>query len=675
MPKRTRSERRESKPLSDCLEQIRSALDKQDWDNAKRLGEKALRKLPSLSYSPFEEHLLYCHLGFACFSLAEYARSLDAFYKAYLTASKHNLEQVRVAYASFKMGLNFLVMMHINQALSQFHKVEQYCQKLTSYTFPMNKEMYVSTLINLAYCYLYKNDLGKAGQIIEQKLSPSLLSPSGEIYFMDYMHIKGEYLMSIKDYRQARQSFQISLKACEQADFPRGILEAKIHLAAIDLLENQLDSAFRILPDIMKEALCLKLNNLACEAGFLLCKCYSLKGLSRKASSIENRIKPVLSKLDTIWLYEKTREFDRLYQQLQGKTKHESRFIPQILVQTLDDRYENSVNKYTIVGNSPSMQEIYHLIEKISPTDMPVLIQGETGTGKELIANAIHNNSLRINKSYLPFNCGVLPETLVESTLFGHAKGAFTGAIEDKKGYIELASGGTLFIDEISNMSPSMQQKLLRVMEEKLLWRVGGQKPIPVDTRFVFASNQTIEQMVKQKLFREDLFYRINTIIINLPPLRDRGDDIPILAQHFLRKCSLSRKEIPERSEVPTNVGADISPSALALFTAYPWPGNIRELENEIKRICALYPDVNVIEESMLSNPIRSYINMNQSAIKSDSPLKELRNEIEKSIIIEVLKKNNGNITKAACQLNSDRSTLSKKIKQLKITISNVTKR
>jgi transcriptional regulator with PAS, ATPase and Fis domain len=305
--------------------------------------------------------------------------------------------------------------------------------------------------------------------------------------------------------------------------------------------------------------------------------------------------------------------------------------------------------------------EIYNLIEKIAPTDLPVLIQGKTGTGKELVARVLHYRSLRKDKLWLVLNCSAVPETLLENELFGHTKGAFTDAHNDKKGYIELASEGTLFLDEIGNMSSNMQQKLLRVLEEKQVWRLGAEKPVPINTRFIFASNRNIEELVKVKKFREDLYYRMNTIVITLPPLRDRKDDIPLLINHFLAKYSR-----------PSSLVLSLSSEALKLLVDYPWPGNVRELENEIKRICALYPNAITITKSMISENIINRIS--PLSITGNQSMKELTDSLHRNLIQDALKKSNGNISETARLLGCDRAGLYKKIKQLKIDISDAYK-
>jgi transcriptional regulator with PAS, ATPase and Fis domain len=680
------------KKLSEYLEQIKLASGKKDEPKVKKLGELALTKLADLSFSPAEEYGLYDALGSAYYNLSEFSRSLDIFYKAHLTAIKHHFKPAEINYPLLRMAHNFLVIGNIKEAFEQFQKAEKYYQQYGDDTPPMTKGRYFTVFLGLGYCCLYKNELGKVHEIVNTKITDILLSLGDDFTSMDYNHLKGEYLIAIKEYSQAGKAFNECVKVAERFNFPRGALEAKTHLAAIELIGNKVDSAVRILQGIINESKKLKLNDLVCEAALLLSKAYFIKNMPEKAVLTEKRIKPLLAKLDTVWLYEKIREFDSLHRRLNSKNDKSASPVKSsgTLIDVLNQRQDSLPYRKAIIGNSEAMQDIYKLIEKIAPTDLPVLIQGETGTGKELIANSIHKNSLRADNQCLAFNSGALPETLIESSLFGHTKGAFTGAISENKGYIELASGGTLFVDEIANMSLSMQQKLLRVLEEKLLWRVGAQKPIPIDTRFVFASNQDIEQMVRRKLFREDLFYRINTIVINLPPLRDRAlprqglptplnfvsgapriigtfgrmgvvpqseaergkDDIPLLFQYFVKKYSIAGHSVPV-----------VSSGALALLTAYPWPGNVRELENEIKKICVLYPDAGQITESMLSGTIRDY--KKDSSSSDAKTLKELTETYQRNIIKETLRKCDDNVTQAARMLGYDRVNLYRKMKQL----------
>jgi len=246
-----------------------------------------------------------------------------------------------------------------------------------------------------------------------------------------------------------------------------------------------------------------------------------------------------------------------------------------------------------IIGKGSRMQEIFRTIERIGKVSSTVLITGESGTGKELIARAIHYTSVRKEKKFVSINCGALPETLLESELFGHERGAFTGAVKEKRGLFAEADGGTLFLDEISETSPTMQVKLLRAIQEKLIRKVGGNEELSVDVRIIAATNKDLNDLVAQGRFREDLFYRINVIPIALPPLRSRVEDIAPLTQHFIAKVCREQK-IPEKK---------ISAEAMRLIEGYPWPGNVRELENTLERTVALEPGP-VINASSLPEAI-----------------------------------------------------------------------
>jgi DNA-binding NtrC family response regulator len=648
------------KALSYYLDLMKFALDKQDWNKTKHYGEIALKKLSNLSYLPIEEYLLYCRLGYAYYYLTEYSRSLEAFHKDYLIAIKKDLPPAYSAYAIFGIGGCFLLMRSVNQALRHFHKVDQYYKKYGTTTLPMNESTYFNNLISMGFCHLHKNNLKVVQEIVEIKLSPYLKSMTNPNVLANYYSLGGHCLIALKKYGEARQSFQKTAENYQRLKLDSELLNAKIHLALIGLLEGQLEFTISFLKSLLKEARFLKCYDSIYEIGFLLSKCYLLKNLPRKALSIEKNIKPIINKLDINWLYEKNREIEQLYRLLQSIYKTipiKNKAVSGILAQALNQRYEDL--PYHIVGQSTSTYEVYQLIEKIAATDLPVLIQGETGTGKELIARAIHQNSIRNGKVWLAINCGTLSATLLENELFGHIKNAFTDAKNDKKGYIELASEGTLFLDEIAEMSSAMQQKLLRVMDEKLVWPVGSEKSIPVNTRFVFASNQNIEELVKTKKFRGDLYYRINTIVITLPPLKDRKEDIPLLVNHFINKIDKNEAKDEYRRK-------EMTEEALRVLSDYNWPGNVRELENEIKRICALYPHAKNITLEMLSETIRNY---KPSLLYN--PLKKARESAEKNIIIDALKKCNGNIAQTSRYLNYPRPHLYRKMSQLNIPLNN----
>jgi len=256
-----------------------------------------------------------------------------------------------------------------------------------------------------------------------------------------------------------------------------------------------------------------------------------------------------------------------------------------LLKRELKTRYEFS----NIIGRSELMLDVFRMVETVAQTNSTILITGESGTGKDLVARAIHYNSLRREHPFVALNCGGVPETLLESELFGHMRGAFTGADTNKKGLMEVAEKGTIFLDEIGEMNAAMQVKLLRVLQDRRFRRLGGTEEVQADIRVVAATNQDLEKMVAEGKFREDLFYRVNVIQMRLPPLRDRREDIPLLAEHFLSKYS-------EQMDKPVH---SISNEAIALLQAYGWPGNVRELENVIERAVALERSPTVLPESL----------------------------------------------------------------------------
>lgn len=302
-----------------------------------------------------------------------------------------------------------------------------------------------------------------------------------------------------------------------------------------------------------------------------------------------------------------------------------------------------------MIGKSRVMQEIYNLIEKVAGTDSTVLITGESGTGKELAARAIHNLSRRKDKPFITINCAALPENLLESELFGHTKGSFTGAVSEKKGMFEVASHGTLFLDEIGEMSPWLQVKLLRALQEKKIRRVGGTDEIPVDVRVIAATNQDLKKRIEEGKFREDLYYRLNVISFEMPPLRKRVEDIPLLVQHFLQKyCKQMGKKMKR-----------LAPEVVGIFEAYPWPGNIRELENVIERIVAI-EDRETITSACLPPEMLGVIKKEEYRIELTPGFKlnEHLDEIAKKYILKALEKSGGRMKKAAPLLGVSYRTL-----------------
>ncbi len=319
-------------------------------------------------------------------------------------------------------------------------------------------------------------------------------------------------------------------------------------------------------------------------------------------------------------------------------------------------RLDTKYSFENIIGKNHKMMEVFDLIRDVSPTNATVLITGESGTGKELVANAIHYNSPRKDKPFVKVNCAAIPENLLESELFGHVKGSFTGAIKDKKGRFELAHRGTIFLDEIGDLAPHLQQKLLRVLQEREFEPVGSIETKKVDVRVLAATNQDLRQLLEQGRFREDLYYRLAVITINLPPLRERRDDIILLLRHFLDKFNKENgKDIKE-----------ISPAALDLLFSYDWPGNVRELENVIERAVILTKG-DTIEEGSLPEDIRVK-GKGYYLQAEDKTLPEILDEVEKRLILDTLNKVHWNKSKAAEFLGIHRSTLLSKLSKYNIT-------
>jgi two-component system response regulator PilR (NtrC family) len=297
-----------------------------------------------------------------------------------------------------------------------------------------------------------------------------------------------------------------------------------------------------------------------------------------------------------------------------------------------------------IIGRGPRMTQIFDLVDRVSKTSSTVLVQGESGTGKELIARAIHFASSRSNRRFLSVNCGAMPENLLESELFGHEKGAFTGAVREKRGLFQEADGGTLFLDEISEMSPPMQVKLLRALQERVVRKVGGNHEEAIDARIITATNRDLLDSIGKGEFREDLYYRINVIPIQLPPLRQRREDIPLLVEHFIRKYGDQMGIEPPR----------ISVQAMRQLEGYDWPGNVRELENLIERTLALSSG-SVIEAGDLPPQVRTGIaggNQGITLPKEGADLEGLLDEIRRDLMVQALERTNWVQTQAAEVLN-----------------------
>jgi DNA-binding NtrC family response regulator len=325
------------------------------------------------------------------------------------------------------------------------------------------------------------------------------------------------------------------------------------------------------------------------------------------------------------------------------------------LKRALKQRY----NFENIVGKSEPMLKIFDLVAQVAPSRSTVLLQGESGTGKELIAKAIHLNSPRRERPFVPVNTGSMPPDLLESILFGHVKGAFTSAVASKKGLFEIADRGTLFLDEIGTMSLDTQSKILRVLQDKKFMHLGGVHELQVDVRIIAATNVDLKQQVREGKFREDLFYRLNVITIDLPPLRQRKEDIPLLATFFLNRYS-------EENERPTR---RITPEALRPLLSYSWPGNVRELENVIERAVVLSTGVEVGPELLPDQIAGRSTAFSALERRTDASLFDIIEDCERQIIVEMLEKCNWNQTDAAERFHIPLSTLNQKIKRLNIDI------
>jgi two-component system, NtrC family, response regulator AtoC len=308
-----------------------------------------------------------------------------------------------------------------------------------------------------------------------------------------------------------------------------------------------------------------------------------------------------------------------------------------------------------LIGSTPKMQEIFKTIGRVAGTDATVLIEGESGTGKELVADAIQRHSLRKEKPFIKVNCGGLPETLLESEMFGHEKGSFTGAVSRREGRFELANGGTIFLDEINNMPPLLQMKLLRVLQHKTFERVGGAETLTVDVRIIAATNKDIKAEVKTGRFREDLFYRLNVVHIVMPPLREHLEDIPVLIDHFLNRYAAGRKVF-------------LSREAGEKVQKHSWPGNVRELENVIQRALVMAQgNVITVEDLPIESAAQKRIVPLQPATDEKTSFKRLISAFEKNLILQALTRTGWNRTKAAASLQINRRLLFAKIKQHKI--------
>jgi len=351
-----------------------------------------------------------------------------------------------------------------------------------------------------------------------------------------------------------------------------------------------------------------------------------------------------------------------------------SRMMKKIV--SLPDREKGEAAEETLVGSSPAMQQTYKMIGQVAPTEVTVLLRGESGTGKEMVARAIYHHSRRGDRTFLPVNCAAIPETLLESELFGHEKGAFTGALTRRIGKFEQCHGGTLFLDEIGDMTPATQAKILRVLQDRQFERLGGSERITVDVRVIVATNKDLEKAIREGSFRQDLYYRLKVVTLHLPPLRDRKEDIPELVRYFLQRF---------RGDINREVG-DISPRALERLMRYHWPGNVRELENTVKRALVMAKGHTLLAEDFLLEGVDAgmgpaeHLDLEERLQKLMEPVfkellevsrrnpgADLMSELEKILIKRALQETKGNQVQAAILLGISRNTLRSKIERYRI--------
>ncbi len=369
--------------------------------------------------------------------------------------------------------------------------------------------------------------------------------------------------------------------------------------------------------------------------------------------NIETAVKSI--KLGAYDFIEKPLDYEKLLLSISRALEHQSLKDELQILRSREDK------RAQIIGNSPSIQRLLDQIHAVAPTDAWVLIQGENGTGKELVALTIHRLSRRANRPWVDVNCAAIPEELIESELFGHEKGAFTGATATRRGKFDLANTGTLFLDEIGDLSLKAQAKILRILQEQTFTRVGGTKIIKVDVRVLAATNKDLEREMEEGRFRKDLFYRLNVIPIHVPPLRERYQDIPQLVEAF-------QKDLSQRTGLPPK---EYSKEAMELLQSYNWPGNVRELKNLVERLMIMNT-----RPTILPSDVPAPYNPGQKTVKAmdylDLPtLREAKERLEKAYIENKLRQTNWNITLAAEQMGIERSNLYRKIKQYGITPSN----
>jgi transcriptional regulator with GAF, ATPase, and Fis domain len=520
----------------------------------------------------------------------------------------------------------------IKRALESYHLARELEKKMEELSHLYDVSSSLNTLIEIEE--LAKFITAKSSAILEAENTSIFLIDKDELRLllvdeMDYPHVQ-----QFNGYR-----FPLGMGICGWV-----IREGKGLLVSNPVEDPRYDPQIdNIGVSQLRSILCIPLHNKGAIIGAIAIKNKFGQPFSHEDFNLLNALAGNLSiSIENARLYKELRD-------TKERLSAENIFLKQVV----EKRYKFD----QIIGNNPKMRKVFELMEKVIDTPTTVLIQGDTGTGKELIARAIHYNSLRKNKRFVYQNCSALPETLLESELFGHKKGAFTGAVNDRKGLFEMADNGTIFLDEISETSPAMQAKLLRVLEEGEIRPLGDSNYKKINVRIISATNKDLKKEVENERFREDLYYRLNVFPIVLPPLRERKDDIVLLTNHFVIKFSQRMNKSIK----------GITKDAMEALMNYPFPGNVRELEHEIERAVTMAPENSVIDINLLSEQVRQGDKLLRLPLSEKGNLKQTIEKIERHMIEEALKTFKGNKSKVAKELGLSRVGLQKKVKRYAI--------
>ena len=583
-----------------------AAFEEGEYEKALRLFKSVLQKQP---FSAFAHR----DVGHAAFHLQDFNTALEYYEKA--LKIHPNLLDVH-----FNTGLIHLKRGHVNDAMFSFLETLHLNHPLTSGSyylglFHTQESLAFQCRLNLGMLFREKGDLEKALEQYRLLLdsNPKNVLALGSL---------GDCLMALERFDEAIQVYKRALKILPDGEEK---LNIQNDLGICYFKKGEMEKAITEFKAVLKK------NPDHVNAIYNLGQVYYHEGLTgRMKEDYEEFVKS--SKNAASILFALSKSMVSVASANKGKPQEET----------------------LLVGQSPVMKLILDLIKRAAASDATVLILGENGTGKELVARSIHQQSVRHDKPFVALACSALSESLLESELFGHEKGSFTGAVGQKIGRFEAADHGTVFLDEIGEISPSTQVKLLRVLQEREFERVGGTQTIPVDIRVIAATNRDLKQAIQDGKFREDLYYRLNVIVVEMPPLRDREGDLPLLVKYFLERLKAKR---PTRFE-------GISEEALNIMRRYRWPGNVRELENVVERIVTLNDDILIKPEHLPEEMTGSEKSVSETGPTQPLPAAGVLESAEKDMILRVLKESQYNKKKAATRLGISRPTLYQKIKK-----------